>query len=506
LFSVALAGTAWGAGFDFYQPLTPRRGVQVVARAGGNGLAPRDSRQAIALAIDDALEWIEVDVRRTADGHHVLAHEPTVDGNAAAGPIAQLSFEKLRELDAGAWFAKRFSGARALSLPECLTLCKNKVNLCLDCKDAHAETLVAEISSAGMSRQVIVRGNHEFVSRIRRLSAGALAVMPQWQVQHVIGNWLDELSPAAVVVDANRLTGDLCREFHQRGIKVMAATTGAHDRPADWDRVLAAGADFLESDLPEEVIAHVLDKQLAPRRVRMTCHRGASRYAPENTLPAFDKAYRLHADFVEFDVRPSRHGTYYLLHDGRLDRTTTGRGPIREASDEAIAALDAGSWFGAPFRDLRVPTLEAFLAAVPPGVSLYFDAKDITPQDLAASLTKHGLVERTVVYQSSEFLQQLRQIDQRIGRMPPASSTADVDRVAESLRPYAVDTRWNALSKAYIDHCHAAGIQVFADAPFFVDVKGYQRAIEWGIDVIQTDHPLRVWRALELLHAERGQP
>jgi glycerophosphoryl diester phosphodiesterase len=139
-------------------------------------------------------------------------------------------------------------------------------------------------------------------------------------------------------------------------------------------------------------------------------------------------------------------------------------------------------------------------------VSLYFDAKDITPQDLAASLTKHGLVERTVVYQSSEFLQQLRQIDQRIGRMPPASSTADVDRVAESLRPYAVDTRWNALSKAYIDHCHAAGIQVFADAPFFVDVKGYQRAIEWGIDVIQTDHPLRVWRALELLHAERGQP
>ena len=73
--------------------------------------------------------------------------------------------------------------------------------------------------------------------------------------------------------------------------------------------------------------------------MRVTCHRGASRYAPENTLPAFEKAYRLHADFVEFDVRPSSQGTYFLLHDGRLDRTTNGRGPIREASDEAIGAV-----------------------------------------------------------------------------------------------------------------------------------------------------------------------
>jgi hypothetical protein len=37
-------------------------------------------------------------------------------------------------------------------------------------------------------------------------------------------------------------------------------------------------------------------------------------------------------------------------------------------------------------------------------------------------------------------------------------------------------------------------------------VKGYQRAIEWGIDVIQTDHPLRVWRAMELLHAQPTKP
>ena len=71
------------------------------------------------------------------------------------------------------------------------------------------------------------------------------------------------------------------------------------------------------------------------------------------------------------------------------------------------------------------------------------------------------------------------------------------------MQPYAVDTRWNVLSKAYIDHCHAAGIQVFADAPFSIDIKGYRQAIRWGIDLIQTDHPLRAWRAMELEFAAR---
>jgi hypothetical protein len=133
--------------------------------------------------------------------------------------------------------------------------------------------------------------------------------------------------------------------LHAGGVQVRVRARGESDRSSCWDQAIAAGADYILTDVPEELIAHVLNRQLKPRPVRFALHRGASRYAPENTLLAYEKAYRLHADFVEFDVRTSQDGQFFLLHDGRFDRTTNGKGPIREATTDAISRLDAGDWF-----------------------------------------------------------------------------------------------------------------------------------------------------------------
>jgi glycerophosphoryl diester phosphodiesterase len=501
----SLIAVAGAAEFSFFQPLSPPRAAQVMVHRGLARLAPENTRRAIDLCVEDGLEWVEVDVRLTKDGQHVLFHDDKLDGKTnATGPVSSHTLAELQQVDAGSWFAKRFSKAKLLSLAECLALTKGKINLYLDCKSIDPDLLVKEIKEAGMEQQVVVFDRRETLARVRELSGGTIAVMPKWHLRDGFGKWLDELQPAVVEIDANETTPDICRQFHERGIKVQAKVLGQWDEPKTWDKVLADGVDYLQTDLPEEIIAHVLDQKVKPRPVQFALHRGASRYAPENTLPAYDKAYKLHADFVEFDVRPSRDGKYYLLHDGQLTRTTNGQGPIREASSEQVEKLDAGAWFGRPYIGTPVPTLDAFLASVPPGVSLYFDAKDITPEALAAAVEKHNLVERTIVYQSSSYLEKLKQINGRIRAMPPAKSAADVTALAAGLKPYAVDTPWNLVTKPYIEHCHAAGIQVFADAPPFVDVQGYKRAIEWGIDLVQTDYPLRLWRAMELVAAERG--
>jgi glycerophosphoryl diester phosphodiesterase len=271
------------------------------------------------------------------------------------------------------------------------------------------------------------------------------------------------------------------------------------DRPEVWDRVIGAGADWLQTDLPEEVIAREFHKRPKRPPVKIACHRGANRYAPENALPAFEKAIRLGADFVEFDVRTTSDGQFYLLHDGNLDRTTSGKGPIREAPAATVAGLDAGAWFGQPFAGLHPPSLEEFLTATEGKIDLYFDAKDIAPEALAKALAQHGMTGRTVVYQGKEYLQRLAAIDPRIRALPPLRRLEDLDTLATDLHPYAVDASWELLSREMIARCHALGIKVFSDAlGNHETIENYRQAIGWGIDLIQTDHPLRVMRALEL--------
>jgi glycerophosphoryl diester phosphodiesterase len=164
-----------------------------------------------------------------------------------------------------------------------------------------------------------------------------------------------------------------------------------------------------------------------------------------------------------------------------------------------VVGLDAGSWFGRAFAGLHPPSLEQFLAATEGKIDLYFDAKEIAPEALAHALAQHSMVERTVVYQGKEYLRRLAAIDPRIRALPPLRNLADLDGLATELHPYAVDASWELLSREMIARCHALGIKVFSDAlGSHETIENYRQAIGWGIDLIQTDHPLRVMRALQL--------
>lgn len=95
---------------------------------------------------------------------------------------------------------------------------------------------------------------------------------------------------------------------------------------------------------------------------RVLAHRGASGHAPENTLASLTRAAELGARWVEVDVKLTRDGCLVLMHDDRLDRTTSGHGPVRAATAEQLAGLDAGTWFGPAFAGERVPTFAEFAA------------------------------------------------------------------------------------------------------------------------------------------------
>ncbi|MEU5364465.1 glycerophosphodiester phosphodiesterase family protein [Streptomyces sp. NPDC005925] len=104
----------------------------------------------------------------------------------------------------------------------------------------------------------------------------------------------------------------------------------------------------------------------------VVAHRGASGYAPENTLAAVDKAAELGFRWVENDVQRTRDGELVVVHDDSLARTTNveelfpDRAPwkVKDFTAAEIARLDAGSWFGPAYAGARVPTLEQYVHRV----------------------------------------------------------------------------------------------------------------------------------------------
>lgn len=90
-------------------------------------------------------------------------------------------------------------------------------------------------------------------------------------------------------------------------------------------------------------------------------HRGASAYAPENTLSAFNKAYAMGGRFIEFDVMLSADGQPFVFHDDQLERTTNGKGAFHRMDSDKLRTLDAGSWFSKRFVGEKIPTLREVL-------------------------------------------------------------------------------------------------------------------------------------------------
>ena len=97
------------------------------------------------------------------------------------------------------------------------------------------------------------------------------------------------------------------------------------------------------------------------KKTLIIAHRGASAYAPENTIAAFQKAVELKADAIELDAKLSKDGEIVVIHDQTLERTTNGKGLVKDSTIEELTKLEAGSFFAEEFRGEKIPTLREVL-------------------------------------------------------------------------------------------------------------------------------------------------
>jgi glycerophosphoryl diester phosphodiesterase len=134
-------------------------------------------------------------------------------------------------------------------------------------------------------------------------------------------------------------------------------------------------------------------------------HRGASAHAPENTLAAFELALRQGADAVELDAKLTADGQIVVIHDQTVDRTTEGKGWVKDMTLAELRKLDAGSHFDVAFRGEPIPTLEEVLKAIGRltfiniELTNYASTTDQLP-DKAVALVRRYKLSRRVMFSS----------------------------------------------------------------------------------------------------------
>lgn len=119
------------------------------------------------------------------------------------------------------------------------------------------------------------------------------------------------------------------------------------------------------------------------QRLAVIAHRGASAYAPENTLAAFQKALDMQADYFELDVQLTRDGALAVFHDRDVSRFCIKHVPVVNMLMSDMRQIDVGSWFAPEFEDQRVVSLEQALELAGDKIGVYVELKsavDETPR------------------------------------------------------------------------------------------------------------------------------
>lgn len=233
-------------------------------------------------------------------------------------------------------------------------------------------------------------------------------------------------------------------------------------------------------------------------------HRGEHLAHPENTLPAFQAAIDAGADFFELDVRTTSDGRLILMHDGTVNRTTNGKGAVRDMTFEQIRALDAGARFPEKFSGTKVPTLEEALNLARGRIGVYVDCKAIAPAALVEALEKADMSPHVVIYGGAAFLKAVKSLRPDLLVMPEADSADQLTKMLADFSPRVIAFDAGDFKDDVIAVARRSGARIYVDRLGAADnPASWQDAIDRGAGGIQTDHPAQL---VEYLRAKKLHP
>lgn len=253
----------------------------------------------------------------------------------------------------------------------------------------------------------------------------------------------------------------------------------------------------------------------------IVAHRGASGHAPEHTLPAYDLALALGAEYIEQDVLPTADGVLVCIHDDTLDRTA--RGPAENCtgrvSDKTLAQLktcDMGSWFNEAYPDrarpefegLTIPTLEEVFQRYGQDANYYIEIKPNLSLDGSIEQTLLDLIKQYDLYDGMVARRQVLvqsfiptslltmfALDPRVPLIQLYAAGAAITAPLAATYSFGIGPNAAELNQLLVDEAHALGLAIH---PYTINSsEDLAAAAALCVDGLFTNFPDRYRQILE---------
>jgi len=263
-----------------------RHGFVVIAHRGDHVKMPENTVASVEAAIRSGVDYVELDLRTTKDGQLVLSHDGTVDRMTnGKGKVRGLTFEEIRKLRVG-----KEGNYRIPTFREILKVCKGRMNIYLDFKDADVGETYRQIKEAGMEKQVVVYLNREEQYGQWKKVAPAMPLMSsvpdQIKTPKQLRTFLDMVK--LQVLD-NVYDTALQAIVREKGIALWLDVESEDEGPKTWDRALTWPIQGLQTDHPEALVGYLQQTHRRDGGSGTVSISGAEAQAGGYVLPGFRK-------------------------------------------------------------------------------------------------------------------------------------------------------------------------------------------------------------------------
>ncbi|MFD1707352.1 glycerophosphodiester phosphodiesterase [Siminovitchia sediminis] len=238
-----------------------------IAHRGASGHSPENTMAAFQKGFEMKADYIEMDVQMTKDGELVIIHDTTVDRTTdGTGNVGELTFEEMRQLDAGSWFHDNYAGEKVPSFVEVLDAFRGKTGILIEIKapelypgieEKVAEALKERNMHQPNHQKIIIQSfNHESMKKSKELLPqvphGVLAGRGWAKVTDEqlaeFASYADYFNPNMTIV-----TPELVDRVHKAGMMMFPYTSRTQEQA---DHLFQLNVDGIVTDFPEHVYYH----------------------------------------------------------------------------------------------------------------------------------------------------------------------------------------------------------------------------------------------------------